>query len=341
MGSAIYLSSAWLVLWISFAGIPSPDSTCPRLVIADRQAWQHNGQWTIRYQLEYRGERPEQLSAHDVGVDYAAWVANSRCRSHAVPRRSLARATADEGPAVAMVIDSPNERARCRERISLCLTSGAEPSEDRPAVKASPFPFELARGRTTCLYVTLEHDHFLHGNYDPLLGERDLVLHIGSCRLHDTVVLDAEQAPAMPRIKLSTPPRERMDARQYHSAPDSLYLAADMPGYQYFRFDDMPVRYGTSFRLRFWYLIAVGSEGSCHARVMEYQDTPNAWYRLDGGFDEALPSQGRWERFEQTFHTLRDTTTIALDFRIIGANVGELWIDDIELEPLYADSGTP
>src|SRR5262249_25132728 len=121
----------------------------------------------------------------------------------------------------------------------------------------------------------------------------------------------------------------------------SLYLAADVPGYQYFRFDDVPVRYGTRFRVSFWYLTALGTEGSCRVRVMEYQDTPNAWYRLDGGLDEELPAQGTWTYFQQTFRTLADTTTMALDFRIVGANIGELWIDDVELAPLYAGSGKP
>jgi hypothetical protein len=128
-----------------------------------------------------------------------------------------------------------------------------------------------------------------------------------------------------------------MDSRQFRSAPDSLYLAADVPGYQYFRFDDMPVRFGTRLKLRFWYLIAVGTEGTCHARVMEYQDTPNAWYRLDGGFDELLSVQGRWRRFEQILTTRRETTTMALDFRIVGANVGEIWIDEIQLTPLGSE----
>ena len=67
-----------------------------------------------------------------------------------------------------------------------------------------------------------------------------------------------------------------------------LYLAADIPGFQYFRFDDIHPKAGDTFELSFDYCIFVGTEGTCHVRVMEFQDTPNAWYRLDGGFDEML-----------------------------------------------------
>jgi hypothetical protein len=114
-------------------------------------------------------------------------------------------------------------------------------------------------------------------------------------------------------------------------------LAADVPGYQYFRFDDMPVRFGTRFRLSYWYLIAVGTEGACQVRVMEYQDTPNAWQRLNGGFDLPIETQGRWQRFEQEFQTRDETNMMAIDFRIVGANAGEMWIDDVELRPCFPD----
>jgi hypothetical protein len=47
--------------------------------------------------------------------------------------------------------------------------------------------------------------------------------------------------------------------------------------------------------------------------------------------------QGRWRRFEQILTTRRETTTMALDFRIVGANVGEIWIDEIQLTPLGSE----
>ena len=314
----------------------APLATTIRLL--DRQISQQGNRWLVRYQVRYEGDTILDLSADDLSVDYEAWVSNSSLKPHTTSRKSQMRSVLSETNTLqATVIPSANDRQRCREKLSLACTTGGTPAAEPPLAKTTFLPTRVKPGETIWLYLTLEHEHFLYGTYDPLLGERQLEIHFGPCRLIDTIPLNIEQAPARPVVKLSDPPKERLDPRQFHSAPDSLYLAADVPGYQYFRFDDMPVRHGSQFRFTCWYLIAVGTEGSCHARVMEYQDTPNAWYRLGGGFDEQMTVQGRWHKFEQTFQTGDETTTMALDFRICGANVGEMWIDDVALVPLHAE----
>ncbi len=332
---------AFATLWAPPGTDPeSAESPC-RLVLVERQIVQQNGRWLVRYKVRYEaapGSAALDLSASDLAVDYEAWVSNSRSKPHTVPRKSHTRFALSESNSVqTTVISSSNDRQRCRERISLALSAGDRPLAEPTPAKTTFLPLRVPPGENFWVYLILDHDHFLHGTYDPLLGVRQFELRLGSCRLLDSIPLDAEQASSAPVINLSTPPKERLDPRQFRSAPDSLYLAADLPGYQYFRFDDLPVRYGTQFRLSFWYLIGLGTEGSCHVRVMEYQDTPNAWYRLDGGFDDQMTLQGRWQRFEQTFQSRDETTTMALDFRIVGANVGEMWIDDVELIPLYEE----
>lgn len=310
----------------------------PRLSIIDRQISQNNGQWIVRYTVKYDGREPLLLERSRISMNYESWVSNSSLPPHSVPRRSMLQfSLAENREAYATVISSPNDRQCCRERIAVALRARTKGStswefpEGHPVSETAILPRQQFD-----LFLRLDHDHFLYGAYDPLLGERKVEIQLGPCRLRDTIPLDTEQAPATPEVKLNTPPKARMDQRQFRSAPDSLGLAADVPGYQYFRFDDMPVRFSTEFRLRFWYLIAHGTEGYCHARIMEYQDTPNAWYRLDGGFDEQLKVQKQWQSWEKTFRTLPETTTVALDFRICGSNVGEVWVDDIELTPLYA-----
>ncbi len=96
-------------------------------------------------------------------------------------------------------------------------------------------------------------------------------------------------------------------------------------------------------RLRFWYLVACGTEGECRARVAQYKDTPTAWKVLtDGAFEENLTRVGRWVKVERIFRTESEATTLALDFRICGgAEVGEVWIDDVSLEPLAAAPAGP
>ena len=340
MQLASSIACALAALWVQSGTNPESASPPCRLVLLDRQISQHNSRWLVRYQVRYEGDTALDLSPSDLSVDYEAWVSNSRSKPHTTPHKSQTRFALSETSSIqATVISNTNDRQRCREKISLAVTTGERPAAELPAAKTNFLPLRVPPGQTIWLYLTLDHEHFLYGTYDPLLGVRQLEIRLGPCRLIDSIPLDVEQAPATPVVKLSAPPKERLDQRQFHSAPDSLYLAADVPGFQYFRFDDMPVRYGTQFKLSFWYLIAVGTEGSCHVRVMEYQDTPNAWYRLDGGFDEQMTVQGRWRKFEQTFQTRDETTTTALDFRIVGANVGEMWIDDIELVPLYSDAG--
>ena len=350
MRLASSLACALATLWVQSGTDPESGNSPCRLVLLDRQISQHAGEpgsqparpfsrWVVRYQVRYEGDTPLDLSASDLCVDYEAWVSNSRAKPHTTPRRSQTRFALSETSSIqTTVIPHSNDRSRCREKISLAITTGDKPAAEPSPAKTNFIPLHLAPGQTIWLYLTLEHDHFLYGTYDPLLGARQLEICLGPCRLIDSIPLDTEQAPAIPLVRLSAPPKERLDQRQFHSAPDSLYLAADVPGYQYFRFDDMPVRYGTQFKLSFWYLIAVGTEGNCQVRVMEYQDTPNAWYRLDGGFDEQMAVQGRWHKFEQSFQTRDETTTMALDFRLVGANVGEMWVDDVELVPLFTNS---
>jgi hypothetical protein len=89
-------------------------------------------------------------------------------------------------------------------------------------------------------------------------------------------------------------------------------------------------------RLRFWYLIAMGTEGECRVRLVQYRDSPTPWRVLSSGsFEQTLGSVGRWTRVEQVIRTDNEATTVALDFRIVSdTNIGEIWIDDVSLEPI-------
>jgi hypothetical protein len=47
-------------------------------------------------------------------------------------------------------------------------------------------------------------------------------------------------------------------------------------------------------RLRFWYLIAPGTEGECRARLGQYKDTPTTWKVLtEGTHEQYLTTVGR------------------------------------------------
>jgi hypothetical protein len=112
-------------------------------------------------------------------------------------------------------------------------------------------------------------------------------------------------------------------------------LEADVPGHQYYRYPERPVRYNTKMRLRFWYLIAAGTEGECHIRIAQFKDTPNSWRMLHAGdFEQCLKTIGRWTKVEHIIQTESEATTLTLEFKITGeTEVGEMWIDDVSLEP--------
>ncbi len=58
--------------------------------------------------------------------------------------------------------------------------------------------------------------------------------------------------------------------------------------------------------------------------------------RLDGGgFEQCLKTVGRWTKVERIIQTDCEATTLTLEFKIVGeTDVGEMWIDDVSLEPV-------
>ena len=92
-------------------------------------------------------------------------------------------------------------------------------------------------------------------------------------------------------------------------------------------------------RLRFWYLIAAGTEGECKVKVGQYKETPVSWRQLgSGGFEQCLKTVGRWTKVERIIQTESEATTLTLEFKIVGeTEVGEMWIDDVTLAPVSSD----
>jgi hypothetical protein len=200
-----------------------------------------------------------------------------------------------------------------------------------------PLPLiSLGPGDVMHLRLRIDHQHVLYGDYDPLLGNRTVALTISGSVIRDVLPLDREQYLAEPKFTWPEPPQERRDTRHFISAPDSLHIQADVQGLQSYRFQERPVRYNAKMKLQFWYLIAAGTEGECRVRVGQNKDTPLAWRQLhEAGFEERLTVVGRWTKYERVVQTEPEATRIILEFRIAGEiDMGEMWIDDVSLEPL-------
>jgi hypothetical protein len=197
-------------------------------------------------------------------------------------------------------------------------------------------PISLGPGATVQVRLRFDHQHDLYGDYDPLLGVRTIAITLGSATVRDVVPLDREQYLAQPKSAWSDPPGDRLDTRYVVSGPTSLHLEANAPAHQYFRYPERRVRYNTKMRLRFWYLIAADTEGECRIRIAQFQDTPTTWRILhNGDFEECLKTVGRWTKVERILQTELEATNLTLEFRIAGeTGIGEMWIDDVSLEPL-------
>ncbi len=255
----------------------------------------------------------------------SAWAEDlCPCRSRAACGEKARQAAAGKGPAG--TVDTTQNAGRAGDRVPL----------PGPTGPTAGLPMSIAPGGLVHVRMRLEHHHVLYGDYDPLLALRRVEIRLGGSTVRDVVPLDHEQYLAQPRFTWPEPPEERRDTHHALSGPDSLHLEAHIPGHHYYRYPDRPVRYSTPMRLRFSYLIAAGTEGECRVRVAQYRDTPTSWRMLNhAGFEKGLNVVGRWTRVERVFTTDAEATTLALDFRIAGdSDVGEMWIDDVSLEPV-------
>jgi hypothetical protein len=315
------------------------------LTVVERVLAQDQGDWQIDYCLRNDRSNPLVLAPAEIGARVEGWLSNSRVAVHANPRRAELLIDGKTGPmATAEVIPSPDEALRCRERALIRVWAAT--SKDVTTVRGGdPEPLSTVTvepGALLRVRIRLEHQHCLYGDYDPLLGRRDLELRLGAETIRDVLPLDREQYLAQPKDNWPEPAEDHKDNRHFMSAPDSLLLEAGVPGNQYFRFPERKVRYSSRMKLKFWYWIAPGTEGEFKARIAQYRESPNAWKVLsDGGSEHTLKTVGRWVKFEKILKTESEATTLALDFRIANAEVGEVWIDDVTLEPIDAATGGP
>jgi hypothetical protein len=335
----------------------APASRAPAITSTAERRWslvhrviaQDQGDWQVDYRLRLDAGPAAALAPGDLAATVDGWVSNSRVPSHAVPRRSSPKVEGGAGTTAHEVIVSPDEAKQCRERLVLRAWSaaGAEPAP-RPKTAAPNAPDPLAAvevppGGVLCIRIRLEHEHFLYGPYDPLLGHREVELKLGAATLRDSVPLDCEHYIAQAKGGWPDPPEDRRDTRHFISGPDSLHLEAHINGNQRYHFPDRPVRYNTRMKLSYWYLIAPGGEGEFRVKVTQCKDGPSGWQILSSGASEVCHGVvGRWTRVERSIRTEPETTSVSLDFSICNnADIGEVWIDDVKLEPASPGPGGP
>lgn len=305
-----------------------------------QQCWVY---WDIEYRLRNAGPVALEVDPAHASAEVVGFVSNSRVPAHGCPRRAdhgLAApedAVAPSFDSMAVLIPSADEAGQCREHATLelrpddraaCAEGAAEP--------LPPAPFRVEPGECLVARLRLEHQHFLSGPFDPLLGEREFTLRIGPATLRDDLPLDRPLTEVFPPCTWGPIPAERLDPRLFVSAPDSLYLAAHRPGHHGYDFPERPVRYDTPMRLSFWYLIAPGSSSRYSAEIKQYRDAPRSYRALaQGRIEQPLCTTGRWVHVERLIRTDPEATTLRLRFLIDSElESGEMWIDDVCLDPV-------
>lgn len=331
------------------------DRTISRRSTSARGSIEHGSGWRIEYRLRYRSDCEHVITPQDIQAVVDGFVSNSRVPGHSTAIRSkLTIESVSDTPSTTEIIPSLDESKRCRERgflhvwkkpeidLAVVRTGGGAARRDDPIIETPRSPQEplsVESESTLSVELILEHIHDLHGSFDPLLGVRSLDLKIGDAHFHDSLVLDREPSVVPIENAWTTIPADRTDDRHFVSPPNSLHLQAHVPGDQAFRYPDRSVRRGVKMKLSYWYLIAPGTRGECRARLSQYRDTPTTWRVLDqGAIDENLTIVGRWTKIERVFRADSEATSVALEYRINGCDIGEVWIDDVSLEPVIAFS---
>ncbi len=300
------------------------------LVVVSRSIDQDQGGWLVSYRLQYHGS-PMDVRSTEMIASLDGDVSNSRLPGHAVPRRARIVATGlNRLCGSTHLISGVYESQCCQERATIAVWTGDGTAPEMTIQSV----VSLRPGTVIRLQLRLDHLHEVYGDYDPLLGIRQLEVHLGTAVLRDTLAMDREQQLAQAIGDWVPAPEERRDCQFFHSAPDSIFLDATTPGFHFYAFGDRPVRYSQKMRLRFWYYLAHGSDGEAYVRFRQFKDVPSEWKVVqEGGYEERLGVEGKWMQVEKIFRTESEATELGLNFRLTG-DVALMWIDDVTFEPI-------
>ena len=364
LARAIGLGLAFAPLVVNLSAGPAPSrprpARTPTVVSTPERRWslvhrviaQDQGDWQVDYRLRLDSGPAAALAAGDLAATVDGWVSNSRVPSHAVPRRSTPKVDgAAGGTSAHEVIASPDEAKQCRERLVLRAWSAAAaepPPRPKNAPPNAPDPLaavEIAPGGVLCVR------HPARARTLPLRPVRPAPRATarsssGSARRPSATPcpLDREHYIAQAKATWPEPPEDRRDTRHFISGPDSLHLEAHINGNQYYRFPDRPVRVRDADEAQLLVPDRPRRRGRVPRQGLAVQGGPQRVPDPPGRAPRtsATASIGRWTKVERIVRTEPEATSVALDFKICNnADIGEVWIDDVKLEPAAPGAGGP
>ncbi len=264
---------------------------------------QQNSDWIINYSFRAVKNCPDTIS-ENVAIKVVGYVSNSGVPDHEFHRWSELDSRAR----------SVFEHKTCKEKLLI------ENLDSKNGILS--------------IQIKLNHSHPIFA-YSPLLGKRQITINIDTWHYSELLDMSREQYHALPNSNL-THNDDKADDTYFLSPPHSLYLNSNLPGEQYYRFSEVPLRAGTRMELSFYYYMPQQPDGNFQCRWCEYRETEGSWKVLsDYSFEEVLkPTGKRWKKYTKRFTVSPETTTGAFDVRIGNSEWGEVWIDNISLKPI-------
>lgn len=266
----------------------------PLYSIQNRTIEQFGGLWEITYTVQYLGDESLKVFPNEINIKYTGEnLSNSRLKLHAYPKESkISFNLSETNEASYTLIKSKDDLKTCKENIKVEVhkLDIFQPISGKRYIPLRKLEeLELKKYDTFQIKIKTNHDHMIHGTYDPLLGKRKLEISIGDKKIYDEIDQNIEINEAHPIPKLTSTSavngdavdclKSRLDENIFYSTPDSIYLSSTGP-FQSLIFDNIPVRYGDTLKLSFWYLIALGSDGIFKVSVKQFQDKPYMWQEI-------------------------------------------------------------
>lgn len=302
--------------------------------IVNRQINQIDAVWQIDYELKNNTGSIVKIAPSSIKLELKGDVSNSNVPHHGIPHKYVISLTGPDNQSDTVVWEDPEQKEiyKCREKIRFSYDTDKDKLdlyETKPVIEIEP-------GSSLFVRLKISHDHIVYGDYHPLLGTRKLEVNLGLFFKEVLPLTECKSVWPKQVNVMSMVSEDRKDESVVAHGYFSIHLNAGVPGDQYYRIAETPIKYDTKVRIKFKYLIARGSLGEFSTRIAQYQDTPTAWHVIEEGRKEyILKTIGRWTKFDEIITIRSDATTMAIDFRMNSdEEVGEVWVDGVSIETL-------
>lgn len=174
--------------------------------------------------------------------------------------------------------------------------------------------------------VTISHRYGGSFRFEPLMGKRTLWVQYKTRR--EILAIDTDVNSNFVPVDPIQEPDVTITDWSKQSASKRCVMV-DTEDTSHWRIREIDVRPGGRYILRFRYLATENALASYE--TMRYYDNDVGW-KLLGRDEFPLRSKTKWTMYEKLFVMPKDTNNFSFTFRVRGD--GQMWIDDVSLEPM-------